>query len=253
MARMQCCHCTLRAVREQPTVETNPVCEKQSAAAVDEHENWAELVRRKRPKKTELSGNGSGMVINLEVQHACLQETWLLWAWIDKVAVRFPPSSWKKRRNTSQCWNLKSRSDCQLDHIPEDPQQESAPNTKMEDMLSAESGATRVWKAELGVHMPPFSSILTRMSVPYPLWRSTPPFVVTQEGADTFSILVARDSKFGFSAATSCESRGLHAYAVSFLVDMLRHFGFRRVILSSHLSWAAVLPQGPPVGHHIAI
>ena len=43
------------AVREQQTVEANPVCEKQSAAvAVDENENGTEVVKRKQTKNTQV-------------------------------------------------------------------------------------------------------------------------------------------------------------------------------------------------------
>ena len=53
----QVCGCYMElevtAVRAQQSVEVNPVCE------------WTEVVKRKRTKKPKLSGNGTGMVINL--------------------------------------------------------------------------------------------------------------------------------------------------------------------------------------------
>ena len=52
-------------VREQQAVEVIPVREKQPAAAVDKAEKWTDVVKRKQMMNVELSGNGSGMMINL--------------------------------------------------------------------------------------------------------------------------------------------------------------------------------------------
>ena len=41
---------------------------------------------------------------------------------------------------------------------------------------------------------------------------------VTQENADTFPILICRDSRYGQSGATCCERKGPTAYSNSFLL-----------------------------------
>ena len=157
--------------------------QKQSTAAtVDENESWSD-------------DKGS----------------WLLWTWINQAAVRLRPNSWKSRRDLfteTQRWNLKSRSDCQLDHIREDPLQENAKNTKMEDMLSTEIGAKLV-RAGRAVGTPQVSTELDSgeddRTVPFLAFDYA---FLTREGSDTFPIGVARDSKFGIAVATCCASKG---------------------------------------------
>ena len=64
----------------------------------------------------------------------------------------------------------------------------------------------------------------------------TTPFVafdygfLTQENADTFPILICRDSRFGPTGAT-CERKAPTAYTISFLVGFIKDLGFRRIIL----------------------
>ena len=48
---------------------------------------------------------------------------------------------------------------------------------------------------------------------------------MSQGGTDTFPILVTRDSKSGFVAATCCEPHGPNAHAVRVLVGVLRDLG----------------------------
>ena len=50
---------------------------------------------------------------------------------------------------------------------------------------------------------------------------------LTQENADTFSILICRDSKYGQTGATCCERKGPTAHSISFLVGFIKDLGFR--------------------------
>ena len=54
---------------------------------------------------------------------------------------------------------------------------------------------------------------------------------VMQENADTFPILIYRDSRYGQTAATCCERKGSTPYSISFLVGFIKDLGFRRIIL----------------------
>ena len=55
--------------------------------------------------------------------------------------------------------------------------------------------------------------------------------VLTQENADTFPILICRDSRYGQMGATCCERKGPTAYSIPFLVGFIKDLGFRRIIL----------------------
>ena len=54
---------------------------------------------------------------------------------------------------------------------------------------------------------------------------------MTEENADTFPILIYRDSRSGQTGATSCERKGPTAHSISFLVGFIKDLGFRRTIL----------------------
>ena len=49
---------------------------------------------------------------------------------------------------------------------------------------------------------------------------------LTQENADTFPILICRDSRCGQTGATCCERKGPTAYSISFLVGFIKDLGF---------------------------
>ena len=53
---------------------------------------------------------------------------------------------------------------------------------------------------------------------------------LTQENADTFPILICRDSRHGQTAATCCERKGPTAYSSSSLFGFMKDLGFRRII-----------------------
>ena len=53
---------------------------------------------------------------------------------------------------------------------------------------------------------------------------------LTQQNADTFPILISRDSRYGQAGATCCERKGPAAYSISFLVGFIKDLGFRGVI-----------------------
>ena len=90
---------------------------------------------------------------------------------------------------------------------------------------------------------------------------------LTQENADTFPILICRDSRCGQTGATCCERNGPTAYSISFLVGFIKNLGFRRIILkcdnepsTKALQDAVihacigveVIPQGPLEGDHMS-
>ena len=90
---------------------------------------------------------------------------------------------------------------------------------------------------------------------------------LTLDNADTFQILICRDSRYGQTGATFCERKGPTAHSVSVLVGFIKDLGFRRVILkcdnepSTKANQDAVIhacvgveviPQGPPEGDHMA-
>ena len=79
--------------------------------------------------------------------------------------------------------------------------------------------------------------------------------------ADTFPILICRDSRYGQTGATCCERKGPAAYSISFLVGFIKDLVFRMNILecgnepsTKALQDAViqacvgveVIPQGPP-------
>ena len=49
---------------------------------------------------------------------------------------------------------------------------------------------------------------------------------LTQENADTFPILICRDSMHGHTGATCCERKGPTAYSISFLVGFIKRSWF---------------------------
>ena len=90
---------------------------------------------------------------------------------------------------------------------------------------------------------------------------------LTQENADTFPILICRDSRYGQTGATCCERQGHTAYSILLLVGFITDLRFRRIILkcdnepsTKALQDAViqacvgveVIPQGPPEGDHMA-
>ena len=54
---------------------------------------------------------------------------------------------------------------------------------------------------------------------------------ITQKIADTFPLLICRDSRCGQTGATCCEWKGLTAYSISFLCGFIKDFSFRTIIL----------------------
>ncbi len=54
---------------------------------------------------------------------------------------------------------------------------------------------------------------------------------MTQEGADTFPILVLRDSRCGYRSASCVQSKGANTYSVALMVGMIRDLGFGRMLL----------------------
>ena len=90
---------------------------------------------------------------------------------------------------------------------------------------------------------------------------------MTQENADTFPILICRDSRYGQTGATRCERKGPTACSISFLVGFIKDLGFRRIILKCDNEPSAkalqdavihaclgveVIPQGALEGDHMA-
>ena len=84
---------------------------------------------------------------------------------------------------------------------------------------------------------------------------------LTQEIADTFPILICRDSRYGQKGATCCEQKSPTAYSISFLVGFIKDLGFRRINLECDsepstkalqdaliqaCAGVGVIPQGPP-------
>ena len=85
---------------------------------------------------------------------------------------------------------------------------------------------------------------------------------MTEEHADTFPMLICRDSTYGQTGATCCERKGPTADSISFLVGFIEDLGFRRIILTCDKALqdavipvcveVEVIPQGPPEGVHMA-
>ena len=55
---------------------------------------------------------------------------------------------------------------------------------------------------------------------------------MSHENADTLTILICRDSRYGQTGATCCERKDPTAYSISFLVGFIKDIGFRRIILN---------------------
>ena len=53
---------------------------------------------------------------------------------------------------------------------------------------------------------------------------------LTKDNADTFPILICRDSRYGQTGATCCERKGPTAYSISLLVVFIKDLGFCRII-----------------------
>ena len=90
---------------------------------------------------------------------------------------------------------------------------------------------------------------------------------LTQENADTFPLLICRDSRYGQTGATCCERKGPIAYSISFLVGFIEDLDFHRIILKCDYEPSTqalqdavihacvgveVIPQGPHEGDHMA-
>ena len=90
---------------------------------------------------------------------------------------------------------------------------------------------------------------------------------LTQENADTFPILICRESRYGQTGATCCQGKGPTAYSISFLVGFIKDLGFRRIILKCDKEPSTkalqdavihacvgveVIPQGPFECDHMA-
>ena len=137
---------------------------------------------------------------------------------------------------------------------------------KIQDMLSTGVGVLLVSKVEVLVD-----------NIELNCWkrereRSTPIVAfdygfLTRENADTFSIRICRDSRYGQTGTTCCERKGPTAYSISFLVGFVKDLGFRRIILKCDNETSTkelqdalihacvgveVIPQGPPEGDHMA-
>ena len=50
---------------------------------------------------------------------------------------------------------------------------------------------------------------------------------VTQDNADTFPVLICRDSRYGQMGATCCERKEPTEYAISFLVGFIKDLGLQ--------------------------
>ena len=133
---------------------------------------------------------------------------------------------------------------------------------KTQDMLSTGVGVLLVLKVEVLVDNVELNCWKKRIE------KRTTPIVafdygfLTQENADTFPILICRDSRYGQTGAT-CPT----AYSISFLVGFTKDLGFRRIILkcdnepsTKALQDAVihacvgveVIPRGPPEGDDMA-
>ena len=90
---------------------------------------------------------------------------------------------------------------------------------------------------------------------------------LTQVDADTFPILICRDSRYGQAGATCCERQGPTGYVISCLDGIIKDLGVRRIILKcdNEPSTKAlqdvvihacvgvkVIPGGPLEGDHMA-
>ena len=84
--------------------------------------------------------------------------------------------------------------------------------------------------------------------------------------AETFPILICRDSRYGQTGATCRGRKGPTAYSISFLVGFIKDLVFRRIILKCdnepstkalqgaviHACGVEVIQQGPLEGDHMA-
>ena len=137
-------------------------------------------------------------------------------------------------------------------------------NMKIQDMLSTRVGVLLVSKVEVNIELNHWKKEERERTTPIVAFDYG---FLTQENADTFPILICRDSRYGQTGATCCERKGPTAYSISFLVGFIRDLGFRRIILTcdNEPSTKAlqdavihacvgveVLPQGPPEGDHMS-
>ena len=91
---------------------------------------------------------------------------------------------------------------------------------------------------------------------------------LTQKNADTFPILICRDSRYGHAGATCFERKGPTENSISFLVGFIKDLGFRRISLKCDnepstkalrdavihaCAGVEVMPQGPLEGDRMAI
>ena len=96
---------------------------------------------------------------------------------------------------------------------------------KIQDMLSTGVGVLPVLKVEVLVDNIELNRERTTPIVAFEYG------FLTQENADTFPILICRDSRYCQTGATCCERKGPTAYSISFLVGFIQDVGFRRIIL----------------------
>ena len=75
---------------------------------------------------------------------------------------------------------------------------------------------------------------------------------VTQENADTFPILICRDSRYGPTEATCCERKVPQETPFHFVVGFIKDLGFRRIILKSDDELSTKALKEPPEGDHMA-
>ena len=102
---------------------------------------------------------------------------------------------------------------------------------KIQDMLSTGVGVLLVSKAEVleDKHR------IELLEEEEERGRTTPVVAfdygfLTQENADTFPILICRDSRYGQTGATCCERKAPTACSISCLVGFMKDLGFRRII-----------------------
>ena len=137
---------------------------------------------------------------------------------------------------------------------------------KIQDMLFRGVGVLHVSKVEVLVDNIELNCWKKKGERTTPIVASDNGFL-TQENADTFPILICRDSRYGQTGATCGERKGPTSYSISFLVGFIKDLGFRRIILecdnepsTKALQDAVihacvgveVIPQGPPDGDHMA-
>ena len=100
---------------------------------------------------------------------------------------------------------------------------------KIQDMLSTGVGVLLVSKVEVNIELNHWKKEERERTTPIVAFDYG---FLTHEDADTFPILIWRDSRYGQTGATCCERKGPTAYSISFLVGFIRDLGFRRIILT---------------------